>query len=118
MNKIVSTILLDEKNTYVYEDGSLPIRTQWDKELLSTFLLDENVSGEGFRMLPDSLGRKVAGITPGEPYPITVPEIDGLTDILLVTRGQSKAKPGKKFRFDKFTCILKEQRLEIWKRDR
>lgn len=113
---IISTLLLDEDDNYVYSDGLLPHRTTWDKRLLKTFIELGTVSKTGFNLLPPSL-REVSTITHGEPQtPITLKEIDALSDILLVTRGRSRDLPGKKFRFTNFTRILATQSLEIWKR--
>ena len=113
---ITTTLLVDTEDKYVYENGSLPMRTLWDKELLTSVITNGLVSQGGYDTLPPSL-QKLVTITHGEPTaPITIPEIDGLTDILLVTRVASKGQSGKRFRFNNFKCILKEERIEIWKR--
>jgi len=115
MKKMIATILLDENDCYVYDHDVLPKRTTWDKELLKAFITDENLSHKGYAMLPPSLQHKV-GITSVKPYPITVPEIDELADILIITRGKSGGLSGKRFRLNKFIAILKTEGLEIWHR--
>jgi len=112
---ITSTLLLDKNDNYVYPDGSLPTRTQWDKKLLQTFIELGLVSDAGFRLLPPSL-KQIATKTLGEPTcPITIQEIAALSDILIITRSRDE-KVGRRFRLDAFEPILKELRLEIWKR--
>ena len=114
---IVGTILLDENDCYTYDNDELPIRPDFDKELLTFLAKDQTVSREGYRILPLGIKRIISSITYREPtFPITVPEIDGLSDLLIVSRGYKNGENGKRFRFDNFKCILKEQRIEIWKR--
>ena len=113
---IVATLLVDEDDIYVYNDGKLPARPKWDKELLSTFAEGNLVSEAGWQMLPKSIQMKT-NVTHGEPtFPVTIPEIDGLADIIIVTRTYSKRQSGKKFRFTKFRRIVKQWGIEIWKR--
>jgi len=115
-NKIYATLLLDENDHYVYDNGNLPNRTQWDKKLLSNIINKELVTNAGMELLPPSLQEKVR-LTQGVPtVPITVPEIEALADILIITRVASTGQPGKKFRLDNFIPILKEQRIEVWRR--
>ncbi len=114
---IIATILLDEQDKYVYADDTLPARTTWDKKLLGTFINRQKVSKQGYDMLPPSLQKTVEQAKFfEEPYPITVPEIDALADILVVTRSTSRSLAGKIFRMDKFEPVLKSQGIEIWKR--
>ena len=116
MNKTICTLLLDERDNYTYTNGKLPIRPLWDKDLLKTFIKNETLSKEGHTMLPPSL-KEGASITHSkEPYPITVPEIDAIADILIITRGKSRGVDGRKFRLTKFERILSTQGLEIWRR--
>jgi len=115
MKKYVCTLLLDQHDNYVYDDDTLPRRPLWDKELLTAFVKDERLSEAGYNMLP----RSIAMLTTKseyEPYPITIPEIDGLADIILVTRGKGQPKSGKIFRFDNFRRILAADNLEVWSR--
>ena len=114
--KIYATILLDEKDHYVYDDGNLPIRPDFDKELLKDIYKNETVTEKGYNMLPPSI-QKIVDITQDEPTaPVTVPEINALADILLVIRGKHRCRSGKVFRFDNFTPILKEGNIEIFRR--
>ena len=116
MNKIVSTILLTQDNCYLC-DGELPHRPQFDKQFLSALIEGEIISEEAAKLLPKSMTDKVLDITNEiEPtIPITIKEIDGLTDILIVVRSNMSCN-GKKFRFDNFDRILRTGGIEIWKR--
>ena len=112
---ITACILLDQNDNYVYPDGKLPMRPKWDKRLLGTFIEKGSVSFKGYNLLPPSL-KNLAKITPGEPVtPITIPEIAGLADILVVSRSK-EMRQGKRFRLDAFEQILSEGKLEIWRR--
>jgi hypothetical protein len=112
---ILATILLTIDDEYLC-DGDLPDRPQFDKKLLASIIKGETVSHEGYRMLPPSL-QELVSITHGEPTaPITVPEINGLADILIVSRSRSRCHNGKKFRFDNFERILEQGQIEIWRR--
>ncbi len=113
----VGTIILDEHDNYVYASGQLPIRPLWDKELLSAMIEFGTVSEGGYKLLPDSL-RSLSSKTHGEPQtPITIQEINYLSDILIVVRGRSRDFEGKKFRFDRFDRILATGQIEIWRRN-
>jgi len=114
MKKIVATLLLDRNDNYVLEDGSLPRRPQWDKALLETFVIGESLSEDGYNMVGKKLKENVF-VTHGEPYPITIPEINALADIILVTRSYTSGK-GKRFRFNNFEKVLSTGQLEIWRR--
>ncbi len=116
MNKRYATILLDQKDQYVYTDNSLPERPSWDKELLAAMLDGEGISMAGYDILPFSL-RKTVSITHGEPTGlVTIAEISALTDILIVVRSPSYKQIGKVFRLDNFEPIVKSGELEIWRR--
>lgn len=113
---ILGTILLDTEDNYISFDGKLPKRPQYDKELLATLVAKNTISKEGYNLLPKSM-REVATVTEKEPtLPITIVEIDALTDLLLVSRSYSNVKLGKKFRLNKFEQIAKSGRFEIYKR--
>jgi len=116
--KIYATLLLDQDNRYVYNNGDLPYRPMWDKHLLQSIANDEFVSQEGFMMLPPSI-RKVVHVVMDKIYqptlPITIPEIDELSDMLIISRSSGSGL-GKIFRLDKFEQILCAQGIEIWRR--
>ena len=114
---IVGTILLDENDCYTYDNDKLPGRPTFDKELLTFLAKDQAISHEGYQTLPLSIKRVISGITYGEPtFPVTIPEIDGLSDLLIVSRGYKNGENGKKFRFDKFELITTQREIELWKR--
>ena len=117
MKKIVSTILLDQHDNYLCY-GKLPIyRPEWDKKLLTALCKGEVVSNDGIKCLPKSISDIMIHTSEVEPHPVTVPEIDGLTDILIVVRTDSKCNlHAKRFRFDRFRPIVKTDELEIWER--
>jgi hypothetical protein len=112
---IVGTILLTENDEYVCGD-KLPERPLWDKELLKSVISGGTVSPIGYLMLPLSL-QALVSIAQDEPTtPITIKEIDSLSDLLIVSRTRSMCPNGKVFRFDNFELIVKDERIEIWKR--
>ena len=114
---IVGTILLDADDCYTYDNGELPNRPTFDKELLTFLVKGKAVSHKGYRMLPMSIKKVISEITSKEPeFPVTIPEIDGLSDLLIVSRGNKNGENGKKFRFDKFKLITTQREIEIWKR--
>ena len=113
---IVSTLLLDLDDNYLCNDKLPSPRPTYDKKLLSAFIEFGSVSQGGLELLPPSL-KQVATVTHGEPQtPLTIPEINYLSDILIVSRSRSHGINGKKFRFDRFERILLQGQIEIWKR--
>lgn len=111
----VATILLSSDNFYVNEDGFLPLRPSHDKALLTGLCEGEKVSELGYIMLPPSI-QEVAHLTRSVDYvPITIKEI-AEADLLIVSRSNDLIVRGKVFRLDKFKCILKDRRIELWKR--
>jgi hypothetical protein len=117
-NKIYGTILLDENDCYLC-DGKLPHRPLYDKSLLTAMVSGEIISKQAAELLPKSITDTALDITNQvEPsVPITVKEIDGLTDILIVIRSTKECKGEcKKFRLDRFKRILSTGQLEIWRR--
>ena len=116
--KIYSTILLDENDCYLC-DNKLPHRASFDKGLLTAMVKDEYISKEAGLLLPESIKWQAADITNSiQPtIGITIKEIDALTDILIISRSTKTCRGEcKKFRLDKFKCILKTQQIEIWTR--
>ena len=113
---IASTLLLSADNYYVDANGNLPHRPEFDKKLLAALCKDQYVSLDGYKMLPPSI-RDTAQLAKQEPtVGITIPEIDGLTDLLIVVRSFIPLGRGKKFRLDKFERIVQLSSLEIWRR--
>ena len=88
---IVSTIILSSDNFYVNEDGEIPARPSFDKKLLHTIIAGEVVSDEGYLMLPPSMKRVVTVDDKWlEPtVGVTIPEIDALSDLLIVVHSLS-----------------------------
>mgnify|MGYP006883055741 CR=1 FL=1 len=114
---IVSTILLTRDNHYVDDNGNLPDRPTFDKPLLTGLCKNQEVSQDAYDMLPPSIRQIVRGVTEEEPtIGITIPEIDGLTDLLIVSRSNGTIYSGKKFRFNNFKLLANDMSLEIWKR--
>ena len=111
---ITSTIILDPYDKYVDDKGNLPDRPSFDKAFLKALISKCLVSGEGYNLLPPSL-QKIAYITHGEPdLPITIPEIDGLTDMLIVVRSTRALGKGKIFRLDRFEKIASSGQIDIY----
>ena len=110
----LGTLILDQFDNYVYEDGSLPPRTTWDKDWLA-FLVSKNiVTDEGRGSLPPSM-IKLCNVSTCPTLAVTIPEIGALADVIIVTRViKVDSKPFKRFRFDGFECLVKANILEVW----
>lgn len=106
----VGTILLDQVNNYIDNCGDLPIRPDFDKELLTTLVRGRSVSLAGFNMLPPSIRRE---INPrANTIAITIKEL-AECDLLIVSRSPILCEEGKKFRLDKFKKFG-DGNPEIW----
>ena len=116
---MIATILLTKDDQYLIE-GRLPTRPDYDKDLLTGLARGMIVSKKGFDMVPNSIKREVhcpVGISKEPNFPITIPEISGLADILLVVRSlEIGGSDSKVFRFDNFELLLKQREIELWKR--
>ena len=113
---ICGTLLLSNNNRYVTDEGKLPERPKGDKQLLKALVESNTVSQEGYDMLPPSMQR-IATITHGEPtLPVTIREINGLSDLLLVVRSYISIPGGKEFRLDNFQLISSSGQYSIYKR--
>jgi len=115
---VVSTILLSRDNKYVKDDGSLPKRPNFDKALLKALCENQIVSDEAYDMLPPSIKSVVNLPTKWEEpgIGITIPEIDALTDLLIVSRSNETILGGKTFRLDNFNLIVTTPHLDLYKR--
>ena len=115
---IISTILLSSDNFYVNENGELPKpRPPHDKQLLATLCKGQSVSQKAYDMLPPSI-REVVKVTELEPtIGITIPEINALTDLLIVSRSNELIVRGKKFDLERsFKLLVKDRKIELWER--
>ena len=116
---MIATLLLTKDDQYLIE-GRLPKRPDFDKELLAGLAKGLTVSASGYKMLPPSMKKDVfspIGNRVVPTYPVTIPEIDGLSDILLVVRSlEIGSSNSKVFRFDNFELMLKQREIELWKR--
>ena len=110
---MISTILLTQENVYVKEDGTLPSRPSHDKSILSNMLKGHTVTKKGFAMLPNSMKKDVFCDERSPSFPVTVPEIEALSDIILVVRSIELCR-GKVFRLDSFELLLKNRDIELW----
>ena len=114
---MIATILLTKDNQYLIE-GRLPKRPDFDKDLLTGLAKGLTVSKKGYAMLPNSIKREVfnPNRNVAQPqYPVTIPEIDGLSDILLVVRSlEIGGSDSKVFRLDNFELMLKQRDIELW----
>ena len=114
---VVSTILLTRDNKYVKEDGSLPKRPNFDKKLLTELVRGQIISPEAIEMLPASITNVAVWNNRSEPtIGITIPEIDALTDLLIVSRSNETILGGKTFRLDNFNLIVTTPHLDLYKR--
>jgi len=110
---MIATLLLTKDNVYVKEDGSLPMRPKFDKALLTGLVRGLSVSKNGYDMLPNSIKKEVFSDTRQPTFPITIPEISGLADILIVVRSNELCR-GKEFRFDNFELLLRQRDIELY----
>ena len=111
---MIGTILLSKDGKYIDKDGKLPPRPIYDKDMLRAFVKGNNVSLEGFAMLPPSI-QGVVGEKASEGWtmPITILEL-AECDLLLVNRSDEDLDGGKVFRLDNFKCIVEEKLIELW----
>jgi len=111
---IVGTILLTKSNKYVDDEGKLPKRPKFDKELLAGILAGRPVSEEGYKLLPQSLQALCyTSIAPQMRVPITIREL-AKSELLIVSRSQEDFEGGKEFRLNNFKCLVKDRKVEIW----
>ena len=111
---LVGTILLTKDNVYVRDDGRLPMRPEHDKQFLKDLCTGGRVSDKAYMMLPLSI-REVVEIDNKVPsVPITIKEL-AEADLLIVSRSYELCR-GKEFRLDKFRLILRDRKIELWKR--
>lgn len=114
-------ILLDPANNYVYEDGSLPIRPDWDKAFIKQMIAGQTVlcSENVMDTIPESF-KKIAWFTTDESmrHDINwgISTFKLFPNMILVSRGPATKKiPGKKFRLDNYINVFKDEKgLEIW----
>jgi len=112
---MIATLLLTKDNVYVGETGKLPMRPEFDKDLLTGLAKGLAVSKAGYDMLPNSIKREVFCDQREPTFPVTVKEIDALADIILVVRSNELCR-GKEFRFDNFELMLRQRDIELWRR--
>ena len=115
---MIATLNLTKDNVYVMENGKLPLRQDFDKELLTGLARGMIVSKKGFNMLPNSIKKEVhcpLGIARDPNFPVTIKEIDALADIIIVVRSVEIGR-GKEFRFTNFNLMLRQRDIELWVR--
>lgn len=119
---MTGVILLDQDNKYVYSDGSLPKRPEWDKQFLTDLIRGALVlcSENTFKTIPKSM-LKVATFTTN-----IFADVDinfGIKtfgqmppDLMIVVRGPEKSnKEGKTFRMNNYNKIFEDEKgLELW----
>ena len=116
---VVSSILLSRNGCYVDEDGNLPPRPSFDKAFLAALVRGQHISDSAYLMLPSSMRDTTFSATNAGVEPeigITIPEIAGLTDLLIVVRNSQNLSSGKKFRLDAFDLIVSFEHIEIYRR--
>jgi len=113
---MVNTILLSVDGYYVDNDGNLPERPSYDKELLTAFCKNAVVSQKSYDIVPPSMQKylKISKDPKEINVAFSIPEINELSDVLIVIRSQKKLKDGKKFRFDNFKLLTIQGNIEIW----
>jgi len=112
----VGTILLTKSNKYVDDNGNLPKRPRFDKDLLKGLLNVEvvTVSEKAYNMLPPSMQKLVLCLgNDFSIFPITIEELEN-TSLLIVVRSTEDFEGGKEFRLDNFKQLVKDRRIELW----
>ena len=114
---MIATLNLTRDNVYVMENGDLPSRQMYDKDLLTGLAKGLTVSKAGYDMLPKSIKKEVYHFnTTQEPqFPVTIKEIDALADIIIVVWSNEIGR-GKEFRFDSFELMLKQRDISLYRR--
>lgn len=112
---MLGLILLSKNNVYVRDDRKLPERPEFDKGLLTAFITGQTVSYSAYKLLPPSMKALcyVSDVASSK-APVTIREL-AKAHILLIVRSLDEA-PGKKFRLDKFKCVVKAKGIEVWQR--
>jgi len=113
---MINTILLSSNGCYVDENGNLPVRPKYDKELLSAFCKNATVSQKSFNSVPPSMQKylRIYDETKEITAAFSISEIARLSDVLIVNRSSEELENGKKFRFDNFKLLTKQGNIEIW----
>lgn len=114
-------ILLDPEDNYVYENGSLPIRPNWDKMFIKQMIANQTVlcSENVMKTIPESF-KRIAWFTTDDnmPHDINwgISTFNLLPNMIIVTRStETKNLPGKKFRLNKYLKVFEDEKgLEIW----
>ena len=111
---MTSTILLDPNDRYVDNNGKLPTRPFFDKELLHALSYNTCVSKSGYKMLPPSIRKNVYINNNNITCAITINEIANLSNVLIVVRSNKNLLNGKKFRLNNFKNLIIKKNIEIW----
>jgi len=114
-------ILLDPGNKYVYEDGSLPIRPEFDKQFITDMITNKVVlcSQNVLDTIPESM-KRVAWFTTdmNMPYDINwgISTFEDKPAMFLVTRSKvARELGGKVLRLDGYNKTFEDEKgLEIW----
>jgi len=123
----VGVLILDRRDRYVYDDGSLPVRPTFDKPFLLGLLAGEKrvmASPNTIESLPKSVLNLVEVTEPQFVHSTRVnlgikTMYTHTPDLLFITRSnslRSLLKSGKKFDLSYWRPILKLKEFEIWKR--
>ena len=119
---IVGMLLLDQDDCYVRDNGDLPKRPTFDKNLLLGLaqnqvpICSENTA----RDLPPSLKALMMGgsaVSNKGDLALSPDKIDEQAHLLIISRNHESGIGGKKFRFDKFKRVVSMHSLELWVRD-
>lgn len=116
----VGIILLSSNNYYIDENGMLPKRPKWDKQLLLGIIKNKRVlcSSNVLNTLPKSILDSAYFTTnPNADYDINF-GIDTFRsarpDLLIVVRSSSSLENGKKFDLSNFQQLVATTNLELY----
>jgi len=110
---MIATLNLTRDNVYCMENGDLPSRQMYDKDLLTGLAKGLTVSKKAYDMLPNSIKKEVFQDGREPTFPCTIPEISYLADIIIVVWSNEIGR-GKTFRFDNFEPLLKQRDISIY----
>lgn len=114
-------ILLDPRDIYVYEDNSLPLRPDWDKEFITNMITGKVIlcSQNVLDTIPKSMlavAEFTTDINSEHDINWGISTFSLEPDMFLVTRAKAAKKlGGKVLRLNKYNKVFEDEKgLEIW----
>lgn len=108
----IGLILVSKNGKYLSNDGSLPVRPDWDKSFITDMIRNKIVlcSENTLKTIPPSMKKAASRWTTNmeEPYDINfgINTFKQTPDLLIMTVSKEEIKEGPDFRTDSFKEIL------------